>query len=336
VRFLFFLVFIFSSLVTNGEKNAGKENCIDYYPFGLTFNSYKRENSTENKHLYNQGTGEKTFKTERILDLGLNVDMSRDRVYDYLTGRWWQVDPKADEDGQDSWSTHQYSFNNPILYNDPYGDCPRCPRPVPRYYSSPPNQRITSREQIITSYKHNNRTQNMNGPRERVVVGSSENPQTPKGQVVTALLNWADNNGLEGKLQKLQVSVMKVETVTTNASGSSTSDGGKYVFTGRDATKLQNMENAYQNKLNSAADQKFASYATEKLGTDFNSLSPEAQAEFKVNNSEVAGLMRSQLQLEMGPSPVQQVISQQQQLLSQGIVSEEVTKKSLPMISQGN
>ncbi|MFN9862284.1 MAG: hypothetical protein ACK55U_02635 [Bacteroidota bacterium] len=98
----------------------------EYYPFGLTFNSYQRENSTENKYLYNQGTGEKTFKTERILDLGLNVDMSRDRVYDYLTGRWWQVDPKADQGGQESWSTYQYGFDNPIRYNDPYGDCIPC------------------------------------------------------------------------------------------------------------------------------------------------------------------------------------------------------------------
>lgn len=98
----------------------------DYYPFGLTFNSYNRENSTENRYLYNQGTGEKTFKTERILDLGLNVDLSRDRVYDYLTGRWWQLDPKAEQGGQESWSPNHFSFNNPIRYNDPFGDCPEC------------------------------------------------------------------------------------------------------------------------------------------------------------------------------------------------------------------
>jgi RHS repeat-associated protein len=98
----------------------------DFYPFGLTFNSYQRENSVQNKYLYNQGTGEKTFKTERITDLGLNVDMSRDRVYDYITGRWWQVDPKADKGGQESWSTYQYGFDNPVRYNDPYGDCIPC------------------------------------------------------------------------------------------------------------------------------------------------------------------------------------------------------------------
>lgn len=97
-----------------------------FYPFGLTFDSYQRENSVENRYLYNQGTGEKTFKTERVYDLGLNVDMSRDRVYDYVTGRWWQVDPKGDKEGQESWSTYQYGFDNPVRYNDPYGDCIPC------------------------------------------------------------------------------------------------------------------------------------------------------------------------------------------------------------------
>jgi RHS repeat-associated protein len=106
----------------------------DYYPFGLTFNSYKRENSTENRYLYNQGTGEKTFKTERIIDLELNVDQSKYRTYDYLTGRWWQIDPKADQGGQEAWSSYHYSFNNPIRYSDPYGDCPPgvdCNNPLP-------------------------------------------------------------------------------------------------------------------------------------------------------------------------------------------------------------
>src|SRR5690606_26541964 len=98
----------------------------DYYPFGLAFNSYSRENSTENRYLYNQGTGEKTFRTERIFDLGLNVDQSKLRTYDYITGRWWQIDPLADEGDLVSLTPYNYSYNNPILYNDPEGDCPSC------------------------------------------------------------------------------------------------------------------------------------------------------------------------------------------------------------------
>ena len=44
----------------------------DYYPFGLTFNSYQRENSINNKYLYNQRSGRKKFNTERIFDLDVN------------------------------------------------------------------------------------------------------------------------------------------------------------------------------------------------------------------------------------------------------------------------
>src|SRR5262249_50622513 len=81
-----------------------------------------RENSTSNRYLYNQGAGEKKFNTERVADLDLNVDQSRYRTYDFATGRWWQVDPKGDFGGQESWSTYQFGFDNPIRYNDPEGD----------------------------------------------------------------------------------------------------------------------------------------------------------------------------------------------------------------------
>jgi len=98
----------------------------DFYGFGLSFNSYSRESSIENKYLYNQGASDKKFLTERVLDLGLAVDLSKDRTYDYVTGRWWQIDPKADKEGQESWSPYNYAFDNPIRYNDPYGDCIPC------------------------------------------------------------------------------------------------------------------------------------------------------------------------------------------------------------------
>lgn len=99
----------------------------DYYPFGLTFNSYQRENSTKNRYLYNQGTGEKKFLTERVFDLGLNIDLTKYRVYDPALGRWWQVDPLADAGDLVSLTPYNYSFNNPIRYSDPEGDCPLCP-----------------------------------------------------------------------------------------------------------------------------------------------------------------------------------------------------------------
>jgi RHS repeat-associated protein len=96
----------------------------DYYPFGLTFNEWRRENSAQNRYLYNQGTGEKTFNTERVFDLDLNIDLTKYRAYDPATGKWWQVDPLADEPDLTSLTPYNYSFNNPVRYNDPYGDCP--------------------------------------------------------------------------------------------------------------------------------------------------------------------------------------------------------------------
>lgn len=93
----------------------------DYYPFGLTFNSYT--SGVRNKYLYNDGS-------ERQDELG--VDMTKYRVYDPALGRWWQIDPKSA--GLVEWTPYNYSFNNPIRWNDPNGDCPPgviCDNPLP-------------------------------------------------------------------------------------------------------------------------------------------------------------------------------------------------------------
>ncbi len=99
----------------------------DYYPFGWTFNSYA--SGTENNYKFNQGSKTtfqglegKEFKTERQTEL--QVDMTKYRIYDYALGRWWQVDPLADN--LESLSPYNGMDNNPIRYNDPYGDCPSC------------------------------------------------------------------------------------------------------------------------------------------------------------------------------------------------------------------
>ncbi len=78
----------------------------------------------ENRFLYNQGTGDVTFNTERVSDLGVDWDMTKYRAYDYTLGRFLQVDPKADVAGQVGWTPYHYGFNNPIRYSDPMGDCP--------------------------------------------------------------------------------------------------------------------------------------------------------------------------------------------------------------------
>jgi RHS repeat-associated protein len=82
----------------------------DYYPFGLEFNSYTRENSVPNRKKFNG--------IEEVTDLGLNVHAAFYRVDDPAIGRWWQIDPKPNF----SWSSYSSRSNNPIRYSDPLGD----------------------------------------------------------------------------------------------------------------------------------------------------------------------------------------------------------------------
>jgi RHS repeat-associated protein len=89
----------------------------DYHAFGGRINSYSRENSMPNRYLFNKGSELKDA-------LSLDVYSTRYRVYDPWMIRWWQVDPKVDEFY--SWTPYNYSYDNPIRYNDPNGDCPQC------------------------------------------------------------------------------------------------------------------------------------------------------------------------------------------------------------------
>jgi RHS repeat-associated protein len=109
----------------------------DYYPFGLKHKGYNNVVTSTNpaqNYEFNQGTSDKnfqgeegkSFKVERQLDLGHNLDMTIFRTYDYTLGRFKSVDPLADTSPQESLSPYQYAFNSPIRYNDPYGDCPEC------------------------------------------------------------------------------------------------------------------------------------------------------------------------------------------------------------------
>ena len=99
------------------KKSDGSKNGEDYYPFGLSFNEYSRENSVPNKYLFNKGS-------ERQDDLGLNVYQTHYRMFDPALGRWWQVDPKADEGHLVDLTPYNFADDDPIRYNDPDGDSP--------------------------------------------------------------------------------------------------------------------------------------------------------------------------------------------------------------------
>ncbi len=84
----------------------------DFYPFGLTFNSYNRENSTPNDYKYN-GKEEQTELGLGWLDYGW-------RNYDPTIGRFNTIDNFADS--YFDLNPYQYGANNPIKYIDVNGD----------------------------------------------------------------------------------------------------------------------------------------------------------------------------------------------------------------------
>lgn len=79
----------------------------DYYPFGLTFNSFV--SGTRNNYLYNG----------KELQNGVNLYDYGARMYDAVTGRWNVVDPKADK--YVAMSPFTYVANNPLILKDPDG-----------------------------------------------------------------------------------------------------------------------------------------------------------------------------------------------------------------------
>lgn len=89
----------------------------DYYPFGLTFNSYQRESGKNNDYLYNGKELQTEFELG-WLDYGC-------RMYMQEIGRWGVVDPMTDV--MPMVSPYAYSLNNPIKYVDKDGSIPIIP-----------------------------------------------------------------------------------------------------------------------------------------------------------------------------------------------------------------
>jgi RHS repeat-associated protein len=83
----------------------------DYYPFGLTFNSYSRENTTPNMYQYNGK------EKQDELDLGW-LDYGA-RMYMPEIGRWGATDPLSEKYRR--WSPYTYAVDNPLRFIDPDG-----------------------------------------------------------------------------------------------------------------------------------------------------------------------------------------------------------------------
>jgi RHS repeat-associated protein len=102
---------VFFDDMTITHKKSNVVQAEDYYPFGLTFNSYQRENSVTNDFLYNG--------KEQQDELGLGWLDYGARMYMSDIGRWGVVDPLADK--AMAWTPYRYAFNNPLRFIDPDG-----------------------------------------------------------------------------------------------------------------------------------------------------------------------------------------------------------------------
>lgn len=84
---------------------------VVYYPFGLTFNSYSRENSTPQDYKYNG--------KEEQNELGLGWLDYGSRMYQPELARWAAIDYMSEK--YNSHSPYTYCLNSPVLFVDPDG-----------------------------------------------------------------------------------------------------------------------------------------------------------------------------------------------------------------------
>jgi len=87
-----------------------------YYPFGLSINLAQAVGAEPQPQLFTNQTLERNEFTQ---GKGLNLYDFEARTYDPQIGRWWQVDPLAEQYYGDS--PYNYVSNNPINYYDPDG-----------------------------------------------------------------------------------------------------------------------------------------------------------------------------------------------------------------------
>src|SRR5687767_4072346 len=94
------------------KKSDGSKKGEDYYPFGLTYNSYSRENSTKNQYLFSGA--------EKQDELGLDWIDYGPRMYMPEIGRFNRIDIFSEM--SPSSSGYSYAGNDPMSANDMGGN----------------------------------------------------------------------------------------------------------------------------------------------------------------------------------------------------------------------
>jgi RHS repeat-associated protein len=89
----------------------------NYYPFGLKHNGYNGGSNGQRHHKYMFGG--KELQDEIVGSNSFEVYDFGARNYDASLGRWMNVDPLAE--AQYEYSLYSFTFNNPIMFNDPTG-----------------------------------------------------------------------------------------------------------------------------------------------------------------------------------------------------------------------
>ena len=83
---------------------------VDYYPFGMAFQHYNV--GDENQYKFNGNEEQAEIP---------NVSDFNARFYDASLGRFFSIDPLADDPAQVGFSVYHFSYNNPVNFVDPTG-----------------------------------------------------------------------------------------------------------------------------------------------------------------------------------------------------------------------
>jgi RHS repeat-associated protein len=91
------------------NSSGGVDSYNDYYPYGMQMPGRNSVSSADARYKY----------TSKELDAETNLYYYGARYYNSWSGQWGQVDPKQDK--YPSWSSYNYTLDNPIKFLDPNG-----------------------------------------------------------------------------------------------------------------------------------------------------------------------------------------------------------------------